>query len=346
MRVGILGAGQLSRMLALAGIPLGLSFAFYAPAATESVKYLGQTFLGEYDDLQALASFLKEVDVVTYENENIPPATLEFILQSKALHPGVNAISVMQDRLLEKQFFNQLKVPTTQYDVIDNLAQLKDACAKHRLPLVLKKRTQGYDGKGQVVIKDAETLATITEAQCQGCILEEFIPYQREVSLVGARDAAGQMVFYDISENVHQQGILIRTRNKVNDPHFANAKTHLTAIMQSLNYVGICALEFFERDGELVANEMAPRVHNTGHWTIEGAVISQFENHLRAILGWPLGATTSYGDFEMTNIIGEMPDPTTLTNFDVVNWHDYKKAPRPGRKLGQMTVSRSRCNRE
>lgn len=339
MRVGVLGVGQLARMMALSGIPLGLAFVFYGGEPSATVQGLGDCVFGAYDDLTALNDFFRQVDVVTYENENIPISTVAHIQTLKPIYPPISGLEVMQDRLLEKGFFNQLAIPTNVYHRIDQKADLIALCHDHPLPIVLKKRSNSYDGKGQVIINSIDQLSELTEAQCAHCIAEAFVPFDREVSLIGCRDQVGNFLFYDLCENTHKNGTLIHTRNQPDDPLFESAKGYLTQVMETLSYVGICTLEFFEVNGQLLANELAPRVHNSGHWTIEGSVTSQFENHLRSILGWPLGSTRSYGHFSMYNILSQMPDAVKiLSASEAIRYHDYQKEPELGRKLGHVTL--------
>lgn len=337
MKVGILGGGQLSRMLALAGIPLGLRFFFYEPNDTSAVLGLGDITHSSYDDHEALASFANEVDIITYENENISPCVLDYLESYKPVYPKKNALAVMQDRFLEKSLFHDLGIPTNTFFNITTKQELKSAIETLGYPLLLKKRTQGYDGKGQIKISTPYDADQLTEMDCQHMIAEEWIHFNREVSLIAARNKSGDTVFYDISENTHKEGILHKTLNKMHDPIFELAKQYLTLIMAHLDYIGVIAIEFFEKDGGLIANEMAPRVHNSGHWTIDAASISQFENHLRAILNWPLGDTSSLFDAIMYNVIGTMPNKEDILAKKNTHLHDYHKTEKPGRKIGHIT---------
>lgn len=334
MKVGILGAGQLSRMLALAGIPQGIHFSFYADKPSLCVDDLGEMVVGENDDA-SLKQFLENVDVVTYENENISKEVLEFIQAQKPVYPGIEPLKVIQDRLLEKDYLNSIDIPTVKYYPINSLNEIGSQIP---MPFVIKKRRNGYDGKGQYLIKSQADLEGITDSECEDAIIEAYIRFDREVSLVAVRGTNGQMVFYDIAENYHQNAILRQTQNKKNDKALSKAKSYMENLLTALNYVGTCTIEFFERDGELIANEIAPRVHNSGHWTIEGAVTSQFANHIRAILSLPLGDTTSLGEYMMYNLIGKMPDFKKSLSLPGVYYHDYEKAPRAARKLGHLTV--------
>lgn len=338
MIVGILGGGQLSRMLALAGKPLGLDFVFYEPKQEHCVQGLGRIHHGSYDDYRALQLFVEDVDVITFENENIPVDTLVFLEKFKSIYPGKNALKMMQDRLLEKELSQTLQIPTTLYRAINSKVDLLQALDDLPLPVVLKKRRLGYDGKGQCVLREWKDVVALNDEDCVNTIVEEFIPFDREVSIIGCRSTNGSMAFYDLNENIHHHGVLYSTESKAQDPHAELAQHHLQTVMQHLNYVGILTIEFFQVGNKLLLNELAPRVHNTGHWTIEGATTSQFENHLRSILGWPLGATGRIIPTKMYNFLGQIPDKASLLAIADVCVHDYQKIPQPGRKLGHCNV--------
>jgi 5-(carboxyamino)imidazole ribonucleotide synthase len=342
MRIGILGGGQLSRMLALAGMPLGLSFAFYTNKHSACVAGLGKQVTGSYQDSQALENFASQADIITYENENIPLDTLDCLSAYKTIYPNSQSLKVMQDRLLEKRFFNQLAIPATPFFAINDKADLLAVVDRLAFPLLVKKRQSGYDGKGQCFISGPDALAYVEDDHCRHAIVEQGVPYDREVSIIAARSSQGELVFYDLCENLHKHGILARTTNQLTDSVSGLAKEYLTQIMQKLDYVGICTLELFQVGDKLIANELAPRVHNSGHWTIEGAVTSQFENHLRSILGWPLGNASSAGEFVMYNILSSMPDKKALLQLDQLHLHDYLKESAPGRKLGHLTLPKHR----
>lgn len=337
MNIGILGGGQLSRMLALAGIPMGLTFSFYEPHDTSAVLGLGNIVHGSYDDYTALASFADHVDIITYENENISPQVLEYLESHKPVYPKKNALAIMQDRFFEKNIFRELSIPTNKFFNITTKQELESAADILGYPFLLKKRTEGYDGKGQIKIASAHDISELKDSDCENMIAEEWVYFNREVSLIAARNKSGDMVFYDISENTHKEGILHNTLNKIQDPSFELAKQYLTLMMTHLDYIGVMAIEFFEKDEGLIANEMAPRVHNSGHWTIDAAHISQFENHLRAILNWPLGNTSSLFPAVMHNILGIMPNKEEILAQKNAHLHDYRKAERPGRKIGHVT---------
>jgi 5-(carboxyamino)imidazole ribonucleotide synthase len=338
MRIGILGGGQLGRMLALAGYQLGLEFAFYDPDKNCCSKELAPTTHAEFSDIDALIRFANSVDILTYENENIPIDTLKILNTHKPINPTIEAIRLFQDRWLEKNFIKELQIPTADFLLVETVADAMTAAKQLQLPLLLKSRRFGYDGKGQIRIKTPEDLQQLTDQQLSsGYIAEKHIHFQREFSLIAARGLTGEIAFYDLCENIHTNGILDRTVNKIADPIFNRAKKYVTDLINKLAYVGILAVEFFDIDNEAMINEIAPRVHNSGHWTIEGAYTSQFENHLRAILGLPLGDTASRSEIEMHNIIGEMPDKATVLKLPGTFLHDYGKSPRLGRKLGHIT---------
>jgi 5-(carboxyamino)imidazole ribonucleotide synthase len=338
VRIGIIGGGQLGRMFALAGYPLGLHFAFYDPDKNCCSQELAPTTHAEFNDIDSLMAFAKNVDIVTYENENIPVETLQRLNEHKPIRPTIEAIRIFQDRWLEKNFIQDLHIPTAEFFLVENVAAAQTAAEKLHFPFLLKSRRFGYDGKGQIRINTQADLNQLTDNQlAQGYLAEKHIHFQREFSLICVKGLSGEIAFYDLCENTHKNGILARTINKIADPMFERAKKHVTAIINKLAYVGTLAVEFFDVDNEPMINEIAPRVHNSGHWTIEGAYTSQFENHLRAIIGLPLGDTRSRCEVEMLNIIGEMPDKATILKSQRSFLHDYGKSPRPGRKLGHIT---------
>ncbi len=337
MKIGILGGGQLSQLLALAGIPLGLEFYFYTHAANCSAQGLGTLCLGDYQNFAALSAFAEKVDLITYENENIPVEVLTFLAGKKPVFPDKMALTHSQDRLLEKKLFQTLGIPSNQFMPVDHLEDLHKAIQTLGYPLVLKKRSEGYDGKGQVIISEKTDLTPL-HTSLKSTLAEEFIPFEREVSLIAARNSSGDCVYYDLSENQHKNGILRHTRNRPNDPLFIEAKKILKKLLEHLQYVGVLTIEFFVKDQQLIANEIAPRVHNSGHWTIEGAATSQFENHLRSILNWPLGLTQSLGNANLYNILSEMPAISSLLAIPGLHIYDYRKSPRPNRKLGHVTL--------
>jgi 5-(carboxyamino)imidazole ribonucleotide synthase len=342
VRVGVLGGGQLGRMLALAGYQLGIEFKFFDPNAGAPVGQIGQLIAADYGDHAALERFLEGVDVVTYEFESIPVSTVRFIAERIKVFPPVKALATAQDRLLEKQLFVDLGIPTPPFAAVDNVQDLQRAVARIGLPMVLKTRRMGYDGKGQAVIRDAASLeAAWRLLEGSPLLVEKYVDFQHELSVIGVRDTAGRDAFYPTIENVHREGILRKSTApapSVTPPLAALAVSHCQRLMERLAYVGVFALELFSVDGELFANEMAPRVHNSGHWTIEGAETSQFENHLRAVLSLPLGVTTMRGNALMFNIIGHIPPIERVVAVEGAHLHLYGKAPTEKRKVGHVTL--------
>jgi len=339
MRVGILGAGQLARMIALAGYPLGLEFIFLDPSKDACANKLGLHLHGDYNDPTLLAQLAEQADVVTYEFENVPAEVAEFLASHTQVHPSPKALAVAQDRLIEKNFFRSIGIPTPDYAPVESFAELEQVMTDIGWPAILKSRTQGYDGKGQSVLKSKDDL-TSAWALLEGvpAIVEAFVPFDREVSIIAVRSVSGAIVFYPLAENLHRGGILRISENRNSDAMQNQAEAYVSRLLEALDYVGVLALELFEIDGKLMANEFAPRVHNSGHWTIEGAETSQFENHLRAILDLPLGATTPFGKSAMVNFIGGLPKPEAVLAIEHAHLHLYDKAPRKGRKVAHATV--------
>ncbi len=340
-RIGVLGAGQLGRMLALAGYPLNLEFRFLDDAAHASAGQVAPLRVGSWEDETVLREFAQGVDLITYEFENLPVKTLKFLSTLKPVYPSLKALEVSQDRLLEKRFFQGLKIPTPRFWPIESLEDLRKALKESGTPAVLKTRRLGYDGKGQVVIQKNTRLELLWEEfQGRALILEEFVPFEGEVSLISVRGKKGEIQFYPVVQNYHHEGILrlslvpnatlIRRFQK-------KAEAYAKKVLQNLDYVGVLTIEFFYKGEKLLVNEMAPRVHNSGHWTIEGAACSQFENHLRAGLGLPLGSTKTIAASAMLNLIGEIPDLKKVLSFAGASLHLYGKTPKPKRKLGHIT---------
>ena len=342
MKVGVLGGGQLGRMLALAGYPLGMRFRFLDPSPSAPMRHLAEQAVGPYDDADVLRRFAQDLDVITYEFENVPVVAVRQLAAWVPVYPPPRALEIAQDRLCEKTFFATLGIPAAPFASVGNRDELEHAAGSIGLPAVLKTRRMGYDGKGQRVLRSAADVdvAWTTMGRSE-MILEGFIGFTRELSVIAVRGRNGDTACYPLVENHHEGGIL-RT-SIAPAPHSAGALQEQAVsiarkVMAELDYVGVLAIELFEVDGRLVANEMAPRVHNSGHWTIEGAVSSQFENHLRAIAGLPLGSTAAHGRATMTNLIGTMPEPAELLARDGAHVHLYDKEPQPGRKLGHVTV--------
>lgn len=338
--IGVLGGGQLGRMLALAGYPLGLQFRFFDPAREPCVAALAEVVQAEYEDEAALERFAAGLDVVTYEFESVPVSAAHALAKHAPVYPPPVALATAQDRWPEKSKFRDLGIPTPSFQAIDSQAQLEEAVASLGLPAVLKTRRNGYDGKGQFVLRQRGDIDKAwRELGDAPLILEVFVPFEREISILTVRGQDGAQAFYPLVENVHQEGILRTSRVlERSAPLQALAEQHARRLLEDLDYVGVLAVEFFVREGQLLANEMAPRVHNSGHWTIEGAETSQFENHLRAVLGWPLGATLVPRPVALVNLIGAIPEPASLLTLPGVHLHDYGKKPRPGRKVGHVTV--------
>jgi 5-(carboxyamino)imidazole ribonucleotide synthase len=347
MTVGIVGAGQLGRMLALAGYPLGLDFLFLDQAAGTPGSQLAPQLSGSFTDPALLDELARRCEVVTFDWENVPVAALERIALGTCIAPPRAALATAQDRLLEKQLFNQLRIPTNAYGAVDSLADLEAAVKKLGLPGVLKSRRLGYDGKGQLVLRQpADVAAAWQQLGGQPLLYEEFVPFDYEVSIIGVRSTTGEIAIYPLNRNLHRDGVLRLTRAPWHAPVVeAAARRHIRKLLAHFNYVGVLTVEFFVRRGKLIANEMAPRVHNSGHWTIEGAVTSQFENHLRAILGLPLGDTSAIGHSAMLNLLGEMPPRAALLADKSLFLHDYGKTARPGRKLGHLSFTETTARR-
>jgi 5-(carboxyamino)imidazole ribonucleotide synthase len=340
MTVGIVGAGQLGRMLALSGIPLGEAFLFLDPTAGAPGGQVAPQIVGAFTDHDRLAELASRSSVLTFDWENISVEALRALPRGTRICPPIPALAASQDRVSEKQLFEQLRIPTTRWRAVESEAQLQRAVEEIGLPGVLKTRRLGYDGKGQAVLKRAADVARAwREIGATPALYEEWIPFDFEVSIIGARGRGGEVVVYPLNGNVHAGGILRLTRAPFGSPALhRRAATYLKRVLTHFDYVGVLTIEFFVRKGKLVANEMAPRVHNSGHWTIEGAVTSQFENHVRAVLGLPLGAPTARGHCAMVNLIGEMPKTEAVLAEAGVHFHHYGKSPRPGRKLGHCTL--------
>jgi 5-(carboxyamino)imidazole ribonucleotide synthase len=343
MTVGIVGAGQLGRMLALAGYPLGLDFLCLDPARDAPAGQVAPLLSGAFTDPALLRELARRCEVVTFDWENVPGASLRTLRRGAhrpRIAPPAAALECGQDRVSEKRLFERLRIPTTRWRAVDSRVSLASALEAVGLPGVLKTRRLGYDGKGQALIRTRRDAARAFERLGGVPLLyEEWVPFDCEVSVIGARGARGQTAVYPLCGNIHGAGILRLTRAPFGPPRWQRRAAHyLTRVLSHFRYRGILTIEFFVRAGELIANEMAPRVHNSGHWTIEGAATSQFENHLRAILGLPLGSTRALGYSAMLNLIGRVPPRARLLALDGLHLHDYGKQPRPGRKVGHVTV--------
>jgi len=340
--IGILGGGQLGYMLALAGYPLGLHFRFLDPSPEAPVGRIAQRVTADYTDQAALEKFSSGLELATYEFENVPVEAANFLAERVPVYPPPAALEAAQDRLAEKDLFRKLGIATTEFAPVSNPGELDAAVKALALPAVLKTSRMGYDGKGQWILRTAEDVAKAkSELPPVKLILERFVPFTRELSVLAVRSRNGETAIYPLVENHHRNGILRLSlapapRLDVEIQRPAERAAH--RILESLKYVGVLAIEFFEHQGELLANEMAPRVHNSGHWTIEGAVTSQFENHLRAVLGLPLGSTGPAGHCAMLNLIGDLPESAEVLAVPDAHLHLYGKSPRSGRKLGHVTL--------
>src|SRR6266849_2783005 len=329
-------------MLALAGYPLGLHFRFLDPSPEAPVGRIAQRVTADFSDQAALEKFSSGLELVTYEFENVPVEAAEFLAARVPVYPPPVALETAQDRLKEKQLFQKLGIATTEFVPVSKPNELDVAVKKIGLPAVLKTCRMGYDGKGQWILRTAEDVAKAkSERPAVPLILERFVPFTRELSILAVRSSNSETAIYPLVENHHRGGILrlsLAPAPRIEPPIQRAAEDAGRHVLESLKYVGVLAIEFFEHDGRLLANEMAPRVHNSGHWTIEGAATSQFENHLRAVLDLPLGATRALGHSAMINLIGQMPARAALLALEGVHLHDYGKQPRPGRKVGHCTV--------
>jgi 5-(carboxyamino)imidazole ribonucleotide synthase len=338
--IGVIGAGQLGQMLGFAGQKMGLKFIYLDPSDKSPAAAVGPVLKYPFDSEAGLAELVAKSDLVTYEFENVAVAAVEKIAAATTVYPPAEALRHAQDRVVEKTLFTTLEIPVAGFRAVDNEEDLHAACTDLGLPLVLKTRRLGYDGKGQAIVRDeADAGRAFAELGGSDLIAEQWIAFDREVSAIAARNVSGEVVFYPLTENQHQQGILSVSRAPVEAGDLTStANEYLGSLLTHLDYVGVLALELFVIGDRLVANEIAPRVHNSGHWTIEGANTSQFENHLRAILDMPLGDANARGHAGMINLIGEMPGNVAELQTDNCFVHDYGKAPRPGRKLGHVTV--------
>jgi 5-(carboxyamino)imidazole ribonucleotide synthase len=341
VKIGILGAGQLGMMLGSAGLPLEIHCVFLDPNPLSPARLVGKHICDDFCT-RAVNALAEEVEVITFEFENIPYEAIVGLDRTILVHPSLNAIKVSQDRLLEKLLFEELAIPTTRYVSIDELDELKNAFLKFEFGAVLKTRRLGYDGKGQIVIKQwtNETPLDAKNIVYQQAILEELITFDYEVSCIGVF-SEHESAFYPLNLNTHHNGVLLHTKPIEGHPLFAQAKVYVEKIAKKLGYQGVLTVEFFVKDGKLIANEIAPRVHNSGHWTIEGAHCSQFENHLRAICNLPLGETTLLNSsVEMWNILSVLPNKKRLLEVPGLHLHIYGKEPQAGRKLGHVTVTK------
>lgn len=343
--VGILGGGQLARMLALAAAPLGVRCLVMDASADACAGQVAPLLTGDFTDPEALQAFASQVDVATFDFENVPAHSARWLAERIPVFPNPDALALTQDRLAEKTLFRELGIPLGAFRDVGSRAQLDEAITAIGLPCILKTRRLGYDGKGQFRIHRAADAEAAWQAlgglaESTGLLLEAFIPFRRELSVLAVRGRDGGFDHWPLTENRHEEGILSSSLAPAEvAPDLQQAAIgHARALAEAMDYVGVFALELFEHDGVLLANEMAPRVHNSGHWTSEGSETSQFENHLRAVLGLPLGSTAMRGHACMLNWVGELPDRRSLLAVPGLHWHDYGKSPRPGRKVGHATL--------
>lgn len=341
--LGILGGGQLARMLALAAAPLGVKSLVVDNAAEACAGQVAPLCLADWTDFAALEKFAAQVDVVTFDFENVPADTARWLADRVPVYPNPQALAIAQDRLAEKNLFRECGLSTPEFEAVATRQDLQRALARIGAPAILKTRRLGYDGKGQFRIgqlADADAAWTALGANGHGLVLEAFVPFERELSVLAARTRQGDFRVWPLTQNWHTDGVLSMSLAPATDIEALQARAEALArtLAERLDYVGVLALELFVRDGQLLGNEMAPRVHNSGHWTIEGALVSQFENHVRAVLGLPLGDTSARGCAAMFNWIGQLPDATPVLATVDGHWHDYGKKSRPGRKMGHATV--------
>jgi len=340
VKVGILGGGQLAQMMARDGLPLGLEFVFLDPSAAACAGRYGKLIVADWS-AAADDPVLSACDRITCDFENVPADALEALSRSTVVRPAPLAFAAAQDRLNEKELLASIGVPLPPYAAVATRPELLDAVDRIGLPAVLKTRRLGYDGKGQMVLRDVEDLEPAWQALGgRDLILEGFVDFDHECAITVVRSASGETRFYPLSWTVHEGGILkLAIAPAPVPPEIESAaREHALALVEALDYVGCLTLELFLSNGLLLANEFAPRVHNSAHWTIEGSACSQFENHLRALCDWPLGDTTARGRSAMLNWIGQMPGVDQLLSVPGLRWHDYGKSARPGRKLGHATL--------
>lgn len=339
--IGILGGGQLARMMALAGAPLGHRFLVVDSAEDACAAQVAPVMHADWRDFSALQQFADQIDVATFDFENVPADTAQWLTSHTRVFPNPAALAVAQDRLREKHLFTEIGLGTPGFAAVDSLDDLRKAVNAIGLPAVLKTRRLGYDGKGQAILRSSgdiepawQTLGGVP------LILEDFVDFDCEVSVIAVRSRSGEFRHYPLTRNWHMGGILSASLAPapISDSIAQRAVGCARDIAEHLDYVGVFALEFFVKGEQLLGNEMAPRVHNSGHWTIEGCACSQFENHVRAVLGLPLGDTRALGLSCMLNWIGELPDPLPVLSNSHAHWHDYGKSSRAGRKVGHATV--------
>jgi 5-(carboxyamino)imidazole ribonucleotide synthase len=340
--IGILGGGQLARMLAISGAPLGMRFLVLDVAPDACAAQFAPLIVADYHDTGALERFASEVDVVTFDFENVPADSAHWLAERLPVYPNPDALAIAQDRLEEKQLFRELGMATPEFRTVDSLEDLQRACAEIGFPCILKTRRLGYDGKGQFRLRGGDDIDAAWSALGRApLILEAFVAFDRELSVIAVRGQDGEFRAYPITQNWHTDGVLSLSLAPApnSDEVAAEAFEFAQLLADRLDYVGVFVLELFEYQGQLLANEMAPRVHNSGHWTIEGAECSQFANHLRAVAGLPLGSTAAPGHCAMLNWVGELPDRVPVLLEARGYFHDYGKSERAGRKVGHATLT-------
>ena len=340
MRIGIIGAGQLGQMLGEAAHELGHECLFLDPSENPPASSVGEVVRAAFDDVSALAEIASRTDVITYEFENVPVDALRELADRIGIFPPLGALEQAQDRLKEKRLFESLDIPLPAFRAIDSAEDLERAASDIGLPLVLKTRRFGYDGKGQFVLRSIDDCArAVEELGGRGLIAEAFVPFDFEVSVIGVRSQSGEIAVWPLTENQHDNGILSVSRAPLDDAALEDqARSYVQRMLEELDYVGVLALELFVADGALLANEFAPRVHNSGHWTIEGAATRQFANHILAVTGDSPRSTEAAGHAGMLNLIGDIPAAARQLDLPNATLHDYGKSARPGRKLGHITV--------
>ncbi|MFT5631476.1 MAG: 5-(carboxyamino)imidazole ribonucleotide synthase [Gammaproteobacteria bacterium] len=339
--IGILGGGQLGRMLSVAASRLGLKTHIFEPGANPPAAHVADAVTtASYDDRAALTKFAQSVDVITYEFENIPTSTLDLLETLRPIHPNRQALATSQDRLTEKNFLQSLGLQTAPFATVDNAADLDAAIAQIGTPAIMKTRTMGYDGKGQARIMSPDDAAqALADMASAPAILEGFVNFSHEVSIIGARNADGAVSCFDPGENVHVDGILRTTTvpAKLTPSQRTDAVLIAARILNELDYVGVMGVELFVTPQGLIVNEIAPRVHNSGHWTQNGCTIDQFEQHIRAVAGWPLGDGSRHSDVVMENLIGNDMDRLPELAKTTAALHLYGKADvKAGRKMGHV----------
>jgi len=340
--IGILGGGQLGRMLSVAASRLGFKTCIFEPGGDCPASHVANYhFKAEYDDEAALRQFAEAVDVITFEFENIPTSALDILEALKPVRPDRDALRVSQDRLVEKAFLSEMGLQTAAFAAVDDIVDIHEAMAEIGIPAILKTRSFGYDGKGQARIMSADDAETaLNDMNGHPAIYEGFVDFSHEVSVIGARGLSGEVACFDPGENVHRDGILRTTTipARLSPSQRADAVLLTAQILNKLDYVGVMGVELFVTPEGLIVNEIAPRVHNSGHWTQQGCTVDQFEQHIRAVTGWPLGDGTRYANVVMENLIGDdvdnVPDLTRAPNTAL---HLYGKADtKPGRKMGHV----------